>query len=329
MLRRLVSGGVLLVVLQSTEGYDEEAAEMLALSVLEECEDGMDGVRRCLVGFVRSDRLRPMLGRAVGKAVEWRDELEKWVDAPDIVYMNPVPRRYGGFDYEECRCRDVPSLPALNGYCKRAYDSCISGFREALSGLCGRVESEDFFPDLGDSEEKMAGRLTDLGSLKSSIAWREGEIAELYGRYDDGASKVWAQAREIREVPEWKSLVAQKERLIGSRDRLSGELFIELISKSRREINAFVLNHVGEDGKWKELVKSVGRILECGALANGGDGDYFDGFDDLVVYFMSYGHGRESQWSCETLFEKDLEFSRGLAKRMKLMLLENGLNRVG
>lgn len=109
---------------------------------------------------------------------------------------------------------------------------------------------------------------------------------------------------------------------------------MKLILENRQEINTLILNDLAENDeeRWEALVKSVRPVLKYEPLTTSGSVDSFDGFDDLVVYVAGYAKERHAAdfWkSAEVLFERDLDFSRALNRKMDLMLLENALNREG
>lgn len=293
--------------------YDGKAAQTLAFSVLEECENGFCGIHKCLLDFVRSRSLKMWLGEAAKGFKEWKDVLEKFAG----IKKN---RRYGSNPSER-----FPTLLELNSYFERAYDLCIGSFRGALSELRCYVKSEDFF--------------SDLKSLRKSIEWDQNGIAEHYHGYIDRALEVSILAQAMKkdflkrrgESPRWRSLVDRREEILA---KSSGRRFMKLILENRQEINTLILNDLAENDeeRWEALVKSVRPVLKYEPLTTSGSVDSFDGFDDLVVYVAGYAKERHAAdfWkSAEVLFERDLDFSRALNRKMDLMLLENALNREG
>lgn len=319
------------------EQYGEEAAQTLALFVIEECENGLKGVCDCLLDFVRSRSLEPWFAKVAEGFKEWEGELEKFVEVPRIraygYNLSGCPRKTPG------RPKYIPTFPELDNYCKRAYNSCISSFKEALAQFHCCMEPEDFFPDLGDTKEKIAERSLDLDSLRESIEWNHNDTVELHCEYVSKSLEVSAQALKIRkdllehmeEDPGWKFLMDQKKEILANSP---DQGFIRLISENRREINALMLTHLTECDKerWKILIESVGPVLKYGPLTNDRDGNYFDGFDDLVIYIVKYVKERRIAdfWKNRgVLFEKDLDFSRSLNEKMESVLSKNVLTRKG
>lgn len=314
----------------STENYDEEAVQKLALSILEECEDGFSGIYKCMLDFVRSHSLKIWFEKLVERFEEWKNELEKSAET-----RKNWKHGYNPFGH-------VPTIAELNNYFKGAYDPCIDNFKEILRMLHGSMKSEDFFPDPEDSEEKMAERLTDLDGLRDVIKWRYKDNIEIYYNYASEALKVCSLAQEMRkdllrcmkEDSRWESFVRLKKELHDSQDRFSREGFIRLVFHTKQEINALMLNYFAESDKerWQILIKSVRPVLKYKPLTSSGYTASFDGFDDLVLYFMEYvkeRHAIDFRKGHEMLFERDLDFSRSLNRKMDLILLENVLNREG
>lgn len=185
----------------------------------------------------------------------------------------------------------------------------------------------------------MAERPTDLDSLTKSILWKRKDVAEIYRKYAHEASRMTFLAQGIRNNfleyverdYEWKDLVDQKKKLLDAWDKPHSEKLGELILENRQEINDFMLDYFTKNDKrrWTALVGIVKPMLGYRPLTNSGYIHSFDGFDDLAIRFSGYlkkWHTAESQGDSKTLFEKDLDFSRSLSKKMESILLENTLN---
>lgn len=318
------------------EQRNEKAARGLALSILEECKDGVHGVRMCMVGFVRSHSLEPRSSEAVEGFKKWKCGL---VNLMEIVEKFEMP----GYNPDEWEAfGQGPYIHELNRCCKNAYDACIGSFKGALSQFCCYMKSADFFPDLLDNREKMSGRSTDLGSLRDAMVWRRDDIARIYGKYNDEASKVSVLAREIRQdflrrmerSLTWKGLVSRRKELFDNQDNFFRGRLIELIFRNKQETNGFMLKYLTENDKerWESLIRSVEPILGYEPLANDGNTNSLDGFDGLVAHLMRHvkkRHTAQFQSDHEALFREDANFLRFLNGEMHLILLENALNRKG